>query len=324
MSHLQFNRDSRIELAVLLSTGKSQARCADILGISRTNICLEIGRNKDEDGVYRGASAHKKYLGRRKEAKRGERKIESDPELRRYVVKKLRTYWSPEQIAGRLRREKKWLITHETIYMWIYVERKDLIKYLRHQKSKYRRKRGSLARIQSNKASKIRRISERPVVVDQRSRTGDFEDDTVIGKEKKQRLLTCVERKSGYGFAEKLEVVTAEIVHQKTLARFKKLPKKMRHTLTRDNGCEFGDFDQTLEEKTGMEVYRANAYHSWERGSNENWNGLLRQFFPKGMLFATITPYQVKQAVCLLNNRPRKRLGYRTPREEFRGCYDSD
>ena len=325
MSHIQFNRDRRVELAVLLNAGKNQVQCARILGMTRPNVCLEINRNKDDDGIYRGGHAHKRYLERRKETKYKERKIENDTVLRRYIVKKLKTYWSPEQIAGRLKKEKGFThICHETIYAWVYLKRPDMVKYLRHQKSKYRRKRGSHARIQHNKAMKIRRIDERPQIVEERERVGDFEDDTVIGKEKKERILTCVERKSGYGFADLLREVTAEIVHERTLARFRALPKDMRYTLTRDNGVEFGDFDSTLEEKTGMHVYRAYPYHSWERGTNENWNGLLRQFFPKGTYFATITVYQVKKAVRLLNDRPRKRLGYATPREVFRGCIDSD
>ena len=157
-----------------------------------------------------------------------------------------------------------------------------------------------------------------------RERIGDWESDTIVGKEKKQRILTYVERKSGLGMADKLEEVTAEIVQEKTSARFNALPKKARHTLTRDNGVEFGDLDRDLEEKTGMTVYRATPYHSWERGTNENWNGLLRQFFPKGTLFATIAQCHVDQAVRLLNNRPRKRLGYATPRERFRQCCTSD
>jgi IS30 family transposase len=295
------------------------------LGISRANVCLEINRNKDEDGIYRGGHAHKRYLERRKDSKEKERKIENDTTLRRYIVKKLKLYWSPEQIAGRLKKEEGYTkICHETIYNFVYKKRSDLVKYLRHQKSKYRRKRGSLSRIQRNKASKIRRICERPPVVEERSRIGDWENDTIIGKEKVQRILTFVERKSGFAMADKLDVVTAEIVHQKEIERFRKIPKDKRHTLTRDNGVEFGDYDSDLEKKSDIDVYRANAYHSWERGVNENWNGLFRQFFPKGMYFATITQYQINRAVKLLNDRPRKRHNYFTSREIYMGCIDSD
>lgn len=323
MSHTQFNRDTRIELAVLLTAGKSQTRCADILGMDRTSICLEINRNKDPDGIYRGVHAHKRYLERRKEAKRPYKKIENDRKLRRHIVRKLKKYWSPKQIAGRLRYTKgRTVISHETIYAWVYMVRKDLIPYLRHAKCKYRRKRGSIARIDRNKASKIRRIDDRPQIVLERKRLGDWEDDTLIGKEKTQRIWSCVERKSGFAMAEKLDIVTADALYEKISARFKKLPERMKHTLTRDNGCEFGDLDHDLEQQTGMEVYRANAYHSWERGTNENWNGLLRQFFPKGMLFAMITQYQIEKAVRLLNDRPRERHGFRTPREMLR-CGDS-
>lgn len=319
MSHIQFTRDSRVELAVLLNASKSRSQCAEILGIHRSNVGREIENNKDLDGTYRGAHAHKRYLERRRKGKVKERKIENDKQLRRHIVRKLKLLWSPEQIAGRLKRIfSKTIICHETIYTFVYKKRPDLIKYLRHQKSKYRKKRGSNARISLCRAMKIKRINERPHIVETRKRLGDWEGDTVVGKEKKQRILTYVERKSGYGMAEKLSEVTAEIVNEKTTSLFKKLPKEKRKTLTRDNGVEFGDYDRTLENKTHMEVYRATPYHSWERGTNENWNGLLRQFFPKGMYFDTITKADVKKAVRLLNNRPRKRLGYLTPREVFK------
>ena len=321
--YIQFNKQLRIELAILLTAGKNQTQCAKILGISRPNVNLEIQRNKDTDGVYRGASAHKRYLERRKISKEKYRKIENDKILRKYILVKIKQYWSPEQIAGRARKQKGLIISHETVYQYIYTERKDLIKYLRHGKCKYRRKRGSMARIKQNKASKIRKIEERPSVVDERSRVGDWENDTVIGKEKKKRILTFTERKSGFGIAKKLNIVRAETLHSVEVSVFKKIPKSKRLTLTRDNGSEFGDLDQDLEKKTKMKVYRAHAYSSHERGTNENWNGLLRQFFPKGMLFDTLKQYEIDKVVNLLNDRPRKRLGYSTPREIFR-CISSD
>lgn len=320
----QFTRDSRVELAILLNAGKNQSQAGKILGIHRTNVCKEIGRNKDPDGIYRGGHAHKRYLARRQEIKFPYRKIENDVWLRKYIVKKIKKLWSPEQIAGRLKKTPgKNSACHETIYAFIYEQRPDLTKYLRHQKSKYRKKRGSRVRIELNRASKIRRIIERPLVVNERSRIGDWEDDTVIGKERVQRIYTCVERKSGFGMADKLDIVTAKIVAGKIEGRFKKLPKNKRKTLTRDNGLEFGDYDRDLEERLGLQIYRAREYCSWERGTNENWNGLLRQFFPKGMFFATITQQDVERVVRILNNRPRKRLGYSTPREVFMECSDS-
>ena len=113
-------------------------------------------------------------------------------------------------------------------------------------------------------------------------------------------------------------------VSQKNVYSFKSIPKNKRLTLTRDNGFEFGDYDRELERKTGLKVYRAHEYHSWDRGSNENWNGLFRQFFPSGSYFASIKQTDVERAVKLLNSRPRKRLGYATPGEVFKGCGDSD
>lgn len=313
-----------MELAILLNAGKSQSCCARILGFDRSNVNEEINRNKDPDGIYRGGHAHKRYLERRKQAKKAFKRIENDKHLRRHIVRKLKKYWSPEQIAGRLRLlTGRSVICHETIYTFVYEKRPDLIKYLRHQKCKYRKKRGSRARMELARAIKVRMITERPEIVNERSRFGDWEDDTLVGKEKVKRIWSCVERKSGFGMAEKLDDVSAEIVNEKVLTNFKSLPKKIRKTLTRDNGSEVSGYDQTLEKKIGIEVYHANAYHSWERGSNENWNGLLRQFFPKGTYFATIKQYQIDRAVKLLNDRPRKRLGYKTPREVFKGCCDS-
>ncbi len=324
MSHIQFTRDSRVELAILLSAGKNHGQCAKILGMHRSSVCREVDKNKDSDGMYRGGHAHKRATGRRKLAKQLKRKIENDPKLQRHIIRKLKCLWSPEQIAGRLKHTKgDTKVCMETIYTFVYEERPDLVKYLRRQKNKYRKRRGSWSRILTNKASKIRRIEERPDVVETRSRIGDWEGDTVVGKEKTARILTYVERKSGLGIADKLSVVTAEIVLSKTVLLFKQIPVAARNTLTRDNGVEFGDLDFDLEEKTQLLVYRATPYHSWERGTNENWNGLLRQFFPKGSYFAIITQVQVRQAVRSLNNRPRKRLGYLTPREVFNKCCNS-
>lgn len=321
MSHIHFTRDTRVVLAALLMAQKSKSDCAKLLGMERSSIGREINRNKDPDGVYRGGHAHKQAAARRKQGKAYTKKIENNEELKTYIIRKLKTFWSPEQIAGRLRRvHRETTVCHETIYQFMYREKPELTKYLRRQKNKYRKKRGTKVRMKLNKALKIRRIEERSPLVDARERIGDWEGDTVVGKEKKQRILTYVERKSGFGMADKLDVVTAEIVQEKTALRFNALRLKDRKTLTRDNGPEFGDYDKDLEGRTRMQVYRATPYHSWERGTNENWNGLLRQFFPKGTFFATITQYRVDQVVRLLNNRPRKRLDYSTPREVFKDC----
>jgi len=278
MSHIQFNKERRTGLAALLRVGKNSSECVREFGMNRSSVSNEVMLNKDEDGAYRGASSHTKYLARRKKAKQSHRTIENDKQLRRHVVRKLKIGWSPEQIAGRLKRiAGTTIVCHETIYTFVYKVRLELVKYLRRQKSTYRKRRGSQVRIEHNRASKIKRIEGRPLIVETLTHLGDWEGDTVVGKEKTQRMLTYVERKSGYALAEKLDEVSASIVEQKTEELFLRIPETKRLTLTRDNGVEFGDYDQMLQEKTGMEVYRATPYHSWERGTNENWNGLLRQ-----------------------------------------------
>lgn len=152
--------------------------------------------------------------------------------------------------------------------------------------------------------------------MDKRERIGDWEGDTIVGKERTKQILTHVERKSGLLLGDKLEHSTAEETKNKTIERFKTIPKNKKFTSTYDNGTTFSEHEMT-EKKTGIEIYFAWPYHSWERGANENANGLLRQFFPKKSSFAMITQEAVDEACGLLNNRPRKRLGYLTPNEVF-------
>ena len=317
--YVHFTRDSRVELAVLLRAGLAPGECAKELGFDKSSVSREVSKYADEDGTYRAVRADKQARARRKQSRQPQIKLAHCGWLKTCVIRRLKKRWSPEQIAGRLKRNHgHTIICHETIYRFVYDERPDLAKHLRRCKNKYRRKRGTKARAMKRKTQNMRSIDERPQEANDRLRLGDWEGDTIVGKEKTQRILTHVERKSGFGIADKLETVTAEIICQVRKRRFKKIPRKAQKTLTDDNGPEFGEYDRDLEENTGMMVFRAHAYHSWERGSNENWNGLLRDFFPKGMMFATITQSAVEEAVCLLNDRPRKRLGWDTPREVFR------
>jgi IS30 family transposase len=208
-------------------------------------------------------------------------------------------------------------IGKDSIYKFIYAKEKGLIKYLRCQKGKYRRRYGTRIREKQREEMKKKRIDKRPEIVEKRERIGDWEGDTIIGKEKTVHILTHVERKSGLLLADKLERGTAELTKEKTIERFKAIPKNKKHTITYDNGATFFEYEMT-EKKTGIGIYFAWPYHSWERGTNENCNGLLRQFFPKKSSFAIITQRQINEACSLINNRPRKRLGYLTPNEVFR------
>src|ERR1035437_9848340 len=175
MSHTQFNRDTRIELAILLNARKNQSQCSRILGMHRVSVHEEIIRNKDPDGIYRGGHAHKRAMRRRKEAKKKFCKIKNDSDLRKYILEKLRKYWSPEQIAGRLKKACGGfpLISHESIYQYVYDKRPDLIRYLPQQKWKDRKRRRNTARNKAKKALKMRKNGERPRIVEERSRIGD-------------------------------------------------------------------------------------------------------------------------------------------------------
>lgn len=307
----------------MLRTGSTQKEIASIIGTTPSTVCQELKRNSDADGVYRASIAKERTRERRKHANQRFRKIRNNEWLKKCIEKHLRKHWSPEQISGRLKKdypkERDKHIGKDALYRWVYEERKGLVKFLRCKKGSYRRRRGTRIREKQREEAKIKRIYTRDGIVEKRERIGDWEGDTVLGKEKTSRLLTNVERKSGYGIIDILPSVTMERIHETLRKRFARISKGKRFTYTYDNGSELGKEDASLEEKIGMEVYRAYPYHSWERGSNENFNGLLREFFPKGTEFATITQKDVKRVERLLNNRPRKRLGYATPKEVFFG-----
>lgn len=310
MSYTHFTKKCRIKLQLLLSIGKNKKEIGQILKKDPVSIWREINRNK-EKGRYLYGFANKKSIERKTHR---EKKIENDKKLKKYILEKLKLYWSPEQISGRLRKDGT-VICHETIYQYI-LRNKKLKKYLRCQKGKYRRRHGTVKREKAREHDKKRWIGERPEIINTRARIGDWEGDTIIGKERTQRILTHVERKSGYLMADKLDIVTAEIVAEITSKKFKKIPKLKRKSITYDNGTEFSAHE-IIERKTRSTVYFANPYHSWERGTNENTNGLIRQFFPKRSYFDRVTQEDVKRVVKLINHRPRKRLNYLTPNEIF-------
>jgi len=239
------------------------------------------------------------------------------------VLKRIRNDWSPDQISGRLKEDKDngknldiMNIGKDSIYKYIYQKRPDLKKYLRCKKGKYRRKYGSKIREKQREEGKKRRIDQREKIVEEKGRIGDWEGDTIVGKEKNIHILTHVDRKSGYLMADKLERATAEITSQKTIQRFKRIPRNKKQTITYDNGSTFADHELT-ERITKMKIYFAYPYHSWERGCNENANGLLRKYFPKKSYFKNITQKEIDRVVCLINHRPRKRFNYKTPFEVF-------
>lgn len=320
--YYHFKPEQRNELAVLIRAGHNQKEVAELLGKTASAVCQELQRNPSDNKTgYDVGQAKRNAKEKRIAANARFRKIENSLWLEKYIIKKIKLYWSPEQISGRLKHlypnEKKKQIGKDSIYKYIYQERKELVKCLRCQKGKYRRRYGTGIRIKQREEQKKRRIDERPAEVETRAEIGHWEGDTIVGSDN-QHILTHVERKSGLVLGDKLKRGTAELTRKKTIERFKSVPKKKKLTMTYDNGGTFAEHEMT-EKKTGMIIYFAHPYHSWERGTNENCNGLLRQFFPKKSAFANVTQEAIDEACGLINNRPRKRHNYLTPKEVFGG-----
>jgi transposase, IS30 family len=317
VSYTHLTRDQRVELAALLKSGMSQAKAAHQINTNPGTVSRELARNAHTNKAgYHAAVAHRLALERRAQANYRPR-ITPDSFLAHYIPRALACEYSPEQIAGKLRfvlGETR--VCHETIYRWIYLVRLDLQKYLRCAKGKYRRKRGTNARWQKRERAKKRWIDERPEAVGRRSRIGDWEGDTVHGAAKSGYIATLVERKSGYLVARKLQTTSSIEMADAVATSLQTVPPEKRLTLTLDNGVEMRDHEE-MERRTGLTVYFAYPYHSWERGTNENTNGLLRQYFPKKTSFEPVTQEQVDRAVQRLNTRPRKRLGYQSPHTVF-------
>jgi IS30 family transposase len=293
-----------------------QDEIAARLGKGEGSVSREISRNQNASGKYTAGLADKKSNKRRMTGKRQSRKLIKDKKLRRAVFAQLKKKKSPEQIGGKRKRDGKAYVVHETVYSYIYDYAPNWKQYLRQKKGKYRRRHGTKDREYTREQAKKRRIDERPAIVELRTEMGHWEGDTIRGKEKITAIATHVERVSGYAIADKLDHATAENLKQKTVRSFARIPTEKKKTETLDNGLEFSEYE-LMERETGMTIYFAYPYHSWERGTNENFNGLLRQYFPKGSNFATVTQKDVSRAVRELNHRPRKRLNYLTPYEVF-------
>lgn len=322
MYYQHITLEERIKIEVLRKEGYSKNEIAERLGRHRSTIGRELERNfEGVGGMYRAKQAQRRKKIVRAKANASLKKLIPGNILSGYVDKKIASFWSPEQIAGRLKQKHqgKTIISHETIYRYIYRNRRDLLSFLRHgHKRHYRRRHGTKLREKRREEAKKKRIDSRPEIVEKRSRVGDWEGDTIVGKEKTKHILTHVDRKSGVLLADKLDNATADNTRKITTRRFKKIAKKNYLTITYDNGVQFSEHE-TLERDLNIKIYFAFPYHSWERGTNENTNGLLRQFIPKGSPFQHVTQQKLDHYVKLINTRPRKRHGYLTPLEVFTG-----
>lgn len=312
MSHLTV--EQRYEISALCVAGHTQSFIAKQIGKDKSVISRELKRNADgRSGRYKADLAQRKYA----ERVRGKPKI---IRLTTDVQNRIRDYldmdYSPEQIAGVCKKEGLAMVSHERIYQYIWADNKQggrLYEHLRTQGKRYR-KRG---------ASKDRRgiikgrvgIEHRPQRVEEKEHFGDLEIDTIIGKNHQGAIVTINDRALGILRMKKVETRHAELIHQATIELLLPL-KPLLQTITADNGKEFANHKE-ISKDLDIDFYFANPYHSWERGANENLNGLIRQYIPKKTDFALLTDEFIQEIQDKLNNRPRKRYGYLSPQEMF-------
>jgi IS30 family transposase len=298
------------------------------LGRPHSAVSREIQKNfPPEIRKYTPRLAHERALINRKHRGRNDR-LKNDS-IRQYVIYNLKQRWSPEQISGRLKKELGQSISHEAIYQFIYAQihregygylkpgAEDLRVYLR-RKRKRRIPKGARKCQRIFKPLGIS-IDERPEVVNQRSRVGDWEGDSVESVDHRPGINTLVERKTGYVFITKLRDKTSFATIDAVTNRMSSLPSKVKYTLTLDNGPENRDW-QSMQVYTGLKVYSAHPYCSGERGTNENTNGLIRDYYPKKTDFTLIPDEEIQKVEYYLNTRPRKRLNWSTPLEALSGA----
>jgi len=313
MNYHQITSEERYMISALRLQGFSSARIARHLGRHRSSIGREIWRNRCNDGDYRPSKADSRTRSRRRESRRRWQFSHRHLQL---VSSLLRLDWSPEQICGWLRRYRVFSISHETIYRFVWYDHYfggHLFTHLR-QAGKQRRKRYRSADSRGILPGK-RHISERPASAGRRTRFGHWEIDTVQGANDHHCIVTLVERKSRYTLIGKLKArTTAELNHRVT-ALIHRQTRRVR-TVTADNGTEFHDYQQ-IEQATGTAFYFASPYHSWERGLNENTNGLIRQYLPKGKTMTGLTQRHCDAIATRLNRRPRKSMGFKTPEQTY-------
>jgi len=284
----QLALEQRYGIYSLLKTGHNQSEIAEVLGVHKSTICRELRRNRGHRG-YR----HKQAQGKALQRRQGKSPPRIDSGTWAFIEELIRQEWSPEQISGWMKKEMGYSVSHEWIYQHILQDRRDegdLYTHLRCKKKRKKRygsndRRGTI----KNRVS----IDQRPGVVDARSRIGDWEADTVIGKAHKQAIVSLTERKSGLALLYKVDHHTKEIK-------------------------EFA-YHEVIAQALNCNFYFAHAYSSWERWTSENTNGLIRQYFTKNRDFRTITDDEIIRAMKRLNNRPRKRLGFKTPNQVFFG-----
>ena len=312
--YVHFTTEERELSRVYKEQGLNFSQIAKKLGRNKSSVSREFKRNSNKDGSYSAHTADLRYKQRRKNCGR-KPILQTNEALRCQVIEKLEEYWSPEQIEGRAKLENYGfhVISNKTIYRAIEngVVPKSMRLYLRLKRVRNRKKKADDKRgmLQDTVS-----IHDRPKEIDERKEFGHWESDTVLGKRNTGCIGTHVERKTGFLVAFKAPDKKDETFNKETIALFNIMPDVLKKSFTVDNGKEFLSHNE-LSQKTGMIVYFCDPHSPWQRGCNENANGLLRQYFPKGSSFANITDKRLLEVFTLINNRPRKRLGFKTPAE---------
>ena len=308
-TYTQLTQAQRYQIYALKKMGHNQTEIAKCIGVDKSTISRELKRNQGQRG-YRPKQAHNMALSRRKQ---GRCRIRS--ETWALVDAKIRIDWSPEQISGWLLKHFDIQVSHEWIYQYILSDKQaggDLYKHLRCQKKRRKRygdrdRRGQLPNRRS--------IEERPEIVDQRQRIGDWEVDTVVGKGHHQAIVTLTERKSRLALLRKVDRRTAEMVSEAVIDLLHPIAGRV-HTITGDNGKEFAEH-QRIAQELCSDFFFAHPYAAWERGANENMNGLVRQYIPKKRALNSVTNDELEMIMTKLNHRPRKCLDFMSPFEVF-------
>lgn len=310
-NYTQLTLEQRYHISALIKTGCSVTYIAAELGVNKSTISRELRRNGNRHGAYYPSQADK----RARKSKRGRVRSRIDPDTWVNVECCLCLDMSPEQTHLYLKNNGYQTVSHEHIYQYIRADRKaggDLYKHLR-GRPRHKKTYGS-GRDRRGKIS-LPSIEARPSVVDERSCIGDWEADTIIGKGSNQAIVTLVERKSRFTLMEKVNGKTADEVAKAIISLLKPLVLYAL-TITVDNGKEFAGYKKIAKE-LGVNLYFAHPYHAWERGTNENTNGLIRQYVPKNMNISDVTADHLTFVMHRLNNRPRKVLGIQTPNQVF-------
>ena len=312
----QLTDEDRIEIYAMKQAGKEQNIIAKVLGVAASTISRELKRNTGLCG-YRPKQAQQKALQRRLNARKA---VKMTPATVSYIEQKLAQEHSPEQIAERMKIDPGWdgpSVSHERIYQHIWRDKAGgglLYKKLRICGTKQRRKRRNSRDMRGTIKNRVG-IDQRPEIVEKKIRIGDWEGDTVVGQNHQGALVTLVDRKSKLTLIGKVNRYTAKAVEKTIISLMDLLPRRS-YTLTVDNGKEFASHE-SVADALRIKVYFADPYCSWQRGLNENTNGLIRQYVPKGSDIRILTDEQVEHIMDRLNNRPRKTLGYLTPNEVF-------